>query len=381
MLRVVAFCVLCLSTAATAYGERRDIEQTPGHSDALEARITTPEGESTALPYERTDRSHNSGGSAQEVVGAIAENIGAPDAGLPPSHGTEWLGFWANAYEYADLEAWLGRPVRIAHFKLPFGHNGFAQALDEKQKKWLEDFTTLVPHAQLTFILDIFPTRGNDPRFSEVAIGRWDLELRQVARRIIDSGHEDAILRLWHEPEVAVKNHAPIGPTWCDDPAFIPAWRRVHDLFEAEAGAAFSWQYSVNGPAGSQKRSADGAFWIDKCYPGNAYVDQVSVGAYHRVSRTPSLSWRQSLNKLEFVRDWAFARGHIFSVAEWGLWSSDCRWSGHDDDPSFIQRSYDFFATIPAEKRGYMLYFNRMECVDLKRFPESRALFAKLFGG
>lgn len=359
-LRGIAFSLFCLSAANSVQAAPGDAAAGIGRADVLETQVGALEGEGT----------------------------GASEDGPAPSGNSDWLGFWANAYEYDEMEAWLGRPVRVAHFKLPFGKNGFAQALDRRQKKWLEDFTSLVPHAQLTVILDIFPTRGRDPRFAEIAAGRWDDELRQVARRFIDTGHEDAILRLWHEPEVADKNNGPIGPTWCDDPAYVPAWQRVHGLFEAEAGAAFVWQYSVNGPAGARKRAADGTLWIEKCYPGKAYVDQVSVGAYHRMGTTPDVSWKRSLSKMVFVRDWAFASGHKFSMAEWGLWDSNgdapvCRRfaNGQGDEPSFIENTYDFFSAIPEERRGYLLYFNRMACTNLENLPRSRAKFKELFGG
>ena len=372
MLRIVAFCVLGLivTTVAHARPSDKDFRQIQERLNQLEARVGDLESESTAPPEPPQDPE-------------------PPQNEDPPlSDNTDWLGFWANAYEYEDMEAWLGRPVYVGHFMLAFGHNGFQQALDDRQRKWLEDFTTLVPHVQLSFILDIFPERGKDPQFAAIAAGDWDAELRAVARTIIDTGHEDAILRLWHEPEVANKNNGPIGPTWCDDPAYIPAWRRVHDIFEAEAGGSFTWQYSVNGPAGAQRTDADGTLWIDLCYPGAAYVDQVSNGAYDRAGRDPETSWQRSLAKLVFVRDWAIAHGHQFSLAEWGLWDSTVDTpvcgrfqNGQGDNPSFIQRSHDFFAAIPEDWRGYMLYFNRMDCVNIHQFPESEALFEELFGG
>ena len=72
-----------------------------------------------------------------------------------------------------------------------------------------------------------------------------DTELRQMARMFIDTGHEDAIMRLWHEPEIPFKN-------WCEQPFYHEAWQHVHDVFMSEFGADFIWQYSLDGPASGQ---------------------------------------------------------------------------------------------------------------------------------
>ena len=381
MRHIVALCIFCLGGIATAQAEPKDTGDIREDRSVLDLRSSAVESGQKILLSSSAGGANSSNNSENALDGKVAEKLAGAEKRASSSGNTDWLGFWENAYDFADVEAWLGRPIRVAHFMLAFGKGGFRQGLAQDQKRWLSDFSKLVPHAQLALLLDIFPRADQNPRFAEVAAGDWDEELRQVARRIIDTGHEDAIIRLWHEPEVAVKNRAPIGPTWCDDPAFLPAWRHVHDLFNAEEGANFIWQYSVNGPAGRQARAEDGTLWIEKCYPGKDYVDQVSVGAYHRMGPTEDISWQISVSKLEFGRDWAFKRGHKFSVAEWGLWSSECRWEGQDDDPNFIRQSHDFFAAIPEAKRGYMLYFNSMDCVDIARYPESEAMFEKLFGG
>lgn len=381
MQRIVAACVFCLGLTTIAQAGPTDIYEGPAYRNVFDVKFRVVNVGEEALRSDGLNGAKPTEATAGASDGSAAGDGAGAGTQVSSSQDTKWLGFWMPAQDYSEVEAWLGRRIWVAHFHLAFGRRGFAQALGERQKVWLESYTRLAPHAQLAVILDIFPLNDKNPRFAEIDAGDWDEELRQVARRIIDAGHEDAILRLWHEPEVAVKNNSPIGPTWCDDPAFVPAWRHVHDLFEAEPGAEFVWQYSVNGPAGKQLTAADGTLWIEKCYPGPEYVDQVSVGAYHRMGPTPEISWQESIGKLEFGRDWAFEQGHKFSVAEWGLWSSACRWEGQDDDPSFIQGSHDFFAAIPEEKRGYMLYFNAMKCVDIAQYPESEALFEKLFGG
>ena len=86
---------------------------------------------------------------------------------------------------------------------------------------------------------------GRNPRFAEIAAGTWDTELRAMADRLIETGHANAILRLWHEPDLPNRQ-------WCEDPDYIAAWQRVHDLFMAQPGAGFIWQYSLDGPAGWQ---------------------------------------------------------------------------------------------------------------------------------
>ena len=379
MLRNVAFCVFFLAATTVAYAQSSDqvIDEILWHMDDLEARVSALEAELIVPLSDNTDTLDSSESSDEWADDAFEWSVSTlePDAAVSPSHNTDWLGFMIGSAGWADLEAWLARPIWVAHTKLAFGKRGFNQALNDRQKAKLEAYTTLAPHVQLSLILNLYPrSKPNGPEFSAIIAGQWDVELRHVARRLIDTGQEDAILRLWHEPEIKSKS-------WCEDPDYVAAWQYVHDIFMSELGAAFEWQYSVNNPAARQQRSSDGTLWIDKCYPGAAYVDQLSVGTYDRSGGVADVSWQNTLAKLVFIRDWALARGHRFSVAEWGLWHPDCKHSGQGDNPSLIQRSHDFFAAVPEGSRGYMLYFNRDACANLDQFPESRALFKELFGG
>ena len=85
LLRRFALCLVCLSAATSVQAAAGEAEPRTGHAGGPTTR-----------------------------GGAIVANADAAKDDPAPSYDTDWLGFWANAYEYGDMEAWLGRPVRVA---------------------------------------------------------------------------------------------------------------------------------------------------------------------------------------------------------------------------------------------------------------------------
>lgn len=317
-----------------------DLSSIQGQIDALRARVEALEQIEVVIPDPTPDE---------------PEPAPAPVPDEPPVVGDDYIRLGWMGGNRADLEAWLGRSIEVIHKHLVF-NGGFSQALGDGQRDGLISRATKWPDSQVAIIMDLYPVTRDEPRFCEVASGDWDAELRAVAQMIVGTGHEDAIIRLWHEMDLGWRD-------WFKSDCWVDAWRRVHDQMMSIEGAAFVWQYN---PDGGAWRAA-----FEQGWPGDAYVDDVAVSCYDKTSN----GFASCASRLIFAREWAIARGLTLSWAEWGLWSS-----GGGDNPQFIQDSYDFFSMIPEVNRGYMLMFNRHEKVNIDQFPESKALFRELFG-
>jgi hypothetical protein len=56
---------------------------------------------------------------------------------------------------------------------------------------------------------------------------------------------------------------------------YVQAWRKVHDIFEEEGARNVTWVWCVN-------KDYSGATDVGSLYPGDAYVDWLSLDAYNR---------------------------------------------------------------------------------------------------
>lgn len=134
-------------------------------------------------------------------------------------------------------------------------------------------------------------TRRQKPYLGMIRAGNFDTQLDAWARVLRDFGHP-VLLRFAHEMNGTWYPYGGGGDSDGDGrpdgpEAFIRAWRHAHDRF-AEAGAKNAlWVFCPNGedfPDENWNRPF-------RYYPGDAYVDLISVDAYeHRDKRARSLS-------------------------------------------------------------------------------------------
>ncbi len=69
---------------------------------------------------------------------------------------------------------------------------------------------------------------------------------------------------------------------------FVPAWRHVHDIFEAEGATNVTWVWSINHESVPAVRSNS----FDDYYPGDGYVDWVSISGFNWGTTRSDTAWR-----------------------------------------------------------------------------------------
>lgn len=120
-------------------------------------------------------------------------------------------------------------------------------------------------------------------------------------------------------------------------------------------------------------------------YPGDAYVDIVSVEGYdNRQGNTPEKRWNALKKVFDMVRDFGQARGKKLAFPEWGVMTSKRNpgWGG-GDSPYHVQKVCEY-AKDPANGVVYMTYFNRSSDIadsSLESHPESLKAFRTYCAG
>lgn len=199
-----------------------------------------------------------------------------------------------------------------------------------------------------------------------VAAGDYDQPYRRVARRLIEGGYADAIIRLGHE----------FNGSWApwssrtNEAEFIAAWRHVHDVF-AEESSDFEFDWTAMRPSWEE--------WGEQAYPGDDYVDIVGLDVYWRV-QTGGEAWTTDAwerDYLSVMRDhlaFAIAHGKQVSYPEWGLTGADTA--------RFIEAMHEWIAALPTSGPGglrYHAYFDSGE-FRLEDRPHAAVAFRELFG-
>ena len=99
---------------------------------------------------------------------------------------------------------------------------------------------------------------------------------------------------------------------------------------------------------------------LEAGYPGDAYVDVVSVEGYDgRPGKTPEQRWAATEKLFDMVRDFGKAHGKKLAFPEWGIMTNkkNPSWGG-GDNPYHIQKVCEY-AADPANNVAYLLYFDR----------------------
>jgi hypothetical protein len=197
--------------------------------------------------------------------------------------------------------------------------------------------------------------------------GRYNL----LADRLIAAGHGDAILRLGHEGDI----------TWYpwswlngNADAYINAFRRVAVVMKAKS-PAFRIDYQGNGSPWNANYTVGGVSkpYGDHAYPGDASVDIIGVDIYNRQP------WAATKANLDYTLALAIRHGKAMSVPEWGLWRDET-----GDDPTFIQRMFDWLSTTPQPsgpgRLAYHCYFWNHSQATFDAAPNAKVRYKQLFG-
>ena len=229
------------------------------------------------------------------------------------------------------------------------------------------------------------------------AAGDENANFVAIAKNLVALGFGNAILRPGWEFDIT--NGYPWAITDSTDAAnFVTYWQNIVTAMRSVPGADFKFVWS---PAGFQSLSWN----INDAYPGNAYVDYVSLDVYDWSwdgpifpSGDPNNSATVAQSKAvfnEYLTDteglnWlaSFAREHhkLIAIPEWAV---DSRPDGHGlgDDPTFINDMYNWFT---ANNVAWVVYFvddvtdNNNQGINFLltdgNFPNSLAAFEADFG-
>ena len=175
--------------------------------------------------------------------------------------------------------------------------------------------------------------------------------------------------------------------------AYAACFRQIVTTMRAVPGTAFTFDWNPNlGP---------GTFPAEQAYPGDAYVDEVSVDVYDTSwtwyptpygttgDQAKANTWNylsRGDHGLNFWSAWAASHGKPLGITEWALtWRSDGHGGG--DNPLFIDSMIDFI-TNPANHVIRSHYFNSPDSSTVKHdvsgstnvFPKSLAELQRRMG-
>ncbi len=200
---------------------------------------------------------------------------------------------------------------------------------------------------------------------AEIAEGKHDDKYIELARHLVTAGSPNSIIRLGHEADHKLYPHSLRGG---NHDYYKRAFRHVRSILLSVEGANFVFDYN-----------GDGFFtkYGELGYPGNDYVDIISVNVYDR------RPWTKNKFKLDWVYQFARSNGKPMAIAEWGLASTDWDPNGHNDNPTFIENMFDWMNELPESGPGslfYAVYFNKPSKHNLDGFPNAKKRFKELFG-
>ena len=202
---------------------------------------------------------------------------------------------------------------------------------------------------QITYSLPMLPEDGS-ATLAQGAAGKFDDVFRNFARKLVQTGYPNAVIRIGWE----------FNGEWYawaaskDPQAWIAYWRRIVDTMRAVPGAKFKFDWCP-GNGWTNFRAED-------AYPGDAYVDIIGMDVYNQSwnsnTVTPEQRWNEQVNQrhgLKWHAQFAAAHGKPISFPEWG---TGIRSDGHGagDDAQFIEGMADWIATHDVAYHNYWDY-------------------------
>ena len=275
------------------------------------------------------------------------------------------------------------------------GHNSFANwlpasvphasdALDYRfdwsyiTSTWVLDqwspWVRAVPGRRLVLSVPMLPASA-DGQLAAGAAGSFDPHFRTVAQNMVSRGLGSSVIRLGWEPN---GNWFPWGASR-DTASWKTFYRRIVTVMRTVPGANFAFDFNLAaGAAGTNLSFAD-------IYPGDDVVTYVGLDNYDLMwndsTSTPAQRWNFALtqfNGLRAHKAFADAHGKPLSFPEWGLYARGDIQGGGGDNPYYVDRMADWFAT---NNLAYQSYFNASwGGGDLNSFPNAKARYQARFG-
>ena len=254
-----------------------------------------------------------------------------PDGPLVPAVGTlfgayvdpdaRWTGDADARAEVTAFESKLGRTLHV-------NHHYYA---------WTDTFpSALEPWDVANDRIPMITWEPWGTRLTDISAGKHDARIRARARGVAALG-SPVFLRWGHEMNGDWYPWS--GSSNAKEPdRYVAAWRRVHDLFEAEGATNAVWVWSPNAD------DVPSATWnhFSRYYPGDDYVDWVGIDGYNWGTTRSWSSWRSFRSIVSRIYK-AYADRKPIMVAETSsaeqggskaAWIADARRAITEDLPS-----------------------------------------------
>jgi hypothetical protein len=185
------------------------------------------------------------------------------------------------------------------------------------------------------------------------ATGAYNAYYVTLARTLVAAGESSAYLRLGWE----------FDGSWFAWSATTPAaesnyaryFQQIVTAMRSVSGEHFKFVWNPDASAFTQKGYA-----VTLAYPGNAYVDDISIDAYDQTWATPQTvqnAWNETVLPA-LTASYAFAKkqGESFGISEWGV---TIRSDGHGlgDDPYYVNNFITWMKNA-GSGLAYESYFN-----------------------
>jgi hypothetical protein len=292
-----------------------------------------------------------------------------------PWHSGFWTGGTMSTARINAAQAWAGRP-----FDFVTTYPGYGTWAELGDSDWAVGMYDGFG-GRLSYGLPLLP-RNRRGQWADVTSGAHDATFRAIARQLVAHGRGDSAVRVGVE---ANGDWFPWAVTAATAPQYRAAFRRVVNVMQAQAPHLTFWMDLSAGVTIPGQRSRLDTFAL--MYPGDAYVDGVSMDHYdfYELTSRTTAQWSSALRPSDGpgLADAAtFARSHRLGLAvpEWGLHSTQ----GAGDNPFFIDRMHAFFAAN-RDVLVYECYFNepdpyiRNAIWGPVQLPRSSVEYRKLF--
>jgi hypothetical protein len=276
----------------------------------------------------------------------------------------------------ATFGKWRGRPIGLTQTFLP----GRTWADVEVSSSWAKYWGGSPYGSKMLITIPMLPA-DTSTTLQQGATGAYDAHFKAAAQHLVAAGMGNAIIRIGHE----FNGKWPRWAAQSAPAAYASYFRHIVTAMRSVTGQSFRFTWCP---------SAGYAGWdATTAYPGDGYVDVVSVDSYdswwNHPSVTPQQRWAAivTANKQGGLNFWAsFATAHNkpFGFAEWALVNKTAKMAdggGGGDDPYYIQQMHDWIAT---HNLAFESYFEKnatdaSHMLEGTLFPNAASLYKTLW--
>lgn len=301
----------------------------------------------------------------------------------------------------AEYENWLGRPVNYALDFLGGQPDSSTTpwATIDNPGWWCGSWANSKYNP--VFSVAILPT--NKLTLAAGARGDYNDHWKKFAEVMVARGCGNDVMRLgwefngaFYNWSISDKADGIIG----NEDEFVMAqnyaeyWRQIVTTTRQVPGANFKFDWCpLRGRVQSNQAKVEASYPSGKDAQGRSFVDYIGLDSYDtsKYGYTLEKRWQEQLTEelgLQWLQNFAVKNGKPITIPEWGITVRPHDSIGGGDNPYYIQKMYDWMNSLPGSGPGSLAYHSYFEYdandgnhrLMLGQFPDSAAMFKKLFG-